>query len=112
VAGEAPWPFSCEVVVGRFSKLDEQAREEGEELQEELDPDVVQGPGGPVVRVVLPQVARDRHSERDRVSYERGWASERGRRARERDVPVRIELSTWSVLGTQGKQGTQLAVKH
>jgi len=63
VAGEAPWPFSCEAFVGRFSKLDEQAQEEGEELQEAVDPQVV--------RVVLRQVARDPHIERDRASCER-----------------------------------------
>lgn len=61
----ALWPFSYEVVVvGRFSKLGEQAREQEEVHQEEVDPQVV--------RAVLLQVARDRHSERDRVSYTKG----------------------------------------
>ena len=61
--GEAPWPFSCEVFVGRFSKLDERALEEGEELQEAVDHQMV--------RVVLHQVARVRHTERGRASFER-----------------------------------------
>ena len=60
MAEVAPWPFSCEDAVGLFSKLDEQAREEEEELQEEVD--------HRVARVALRQVARDRHSERGRVS--------------------------------------------
>lgn len=64
--GEAPWPFSCEVVAGRFSKRVEQARE-GEALLEELDPQVA--PVAPVALVVLLQVARDLHTEWDRVSY-------------------------------------------
>ena len=58
--GEAPWLFSCEVAVGQFSKLVGQARKEEEELQEALDPQVVQ--------VVLRRVARD-HNEQDRVSF-------------------------------------------
>lgn len=62
-AGEVPWPFSCEVVVGRFSKRDEHALEEGEELQVAVDPQAAQA--------ALRPVARDRHTERDRVSYER-----------------------------------------
>jgi len=62
-AGGAPWPFSCEVVVGRSSKPDEQTQEEGP--QEEPDPRMVQ------VVVVPHQVARDRHTERDRASYGR-----------------------------------------
>lgn len=44
---EVPWPFSYEVVAGRFSKQDEQVLE-GEELLEELDPQVA-----PVAPVVL-----------------------------------------------------------
>jgi len=67
VAGAAPWPFSCEVVVGLFSKLGEQTQGREEELQEVADPRVDR-----VDRVGLRQVARDRHSERDRVSCERG----------------------------------------
>jgi hypothetical protein len=65
VEGGVPWPFSCEFVVGRFSKPDEQAREgEEEELQEELNLQVAPE--------VLHRVARDRHTGRDRASYARG----------------------------------------
>jgi hypothetical protein len=100
-AGEVPWPFSCEVVVGRFSKRDEHALEEGEELQVAVDPQAAQA--------VLRPVARGRHTERDRVSYERD-SIRRWPRGVKGHVPVWIELSAWSVLGTQGEQGTQLAV--
>lgn len=64
MAEVAPWPFSCGDAVGLFSKLDEQAREEEEGLQEEVD--------HRVARVDLRQVARDRHSERGRVSCKLG----------------------------------------
>lgn len=62
--------------------------------------------------MVLRQVARDRHSEQDQVSYERDWTLERRQDGSREYVPVRIKLSTWSVLGTQGKQGTHLAVRQ
>ena len=61
--GEAPWLFSCEVFVGRFSTQDGQVREEGEEHQEAVD--------RRVVRVVLRQVARDHHTVRGRASFKR-----------------------------------------
>ena len=63
-----------------------------------------------MVQVVLRQVARGRHSGRDRVSYERDWTLEPRQEGPREYVPVRVELSTWSVLGAQGKQGTHLAV--
>ena len=62
-AGEAPWPFSCEAFVGRFSKLDVQVLEEEGELQEALD--------RRADRVDLHQVARVRHTERGRASFEK-----------------------------------------
>lgn len=101
--GEVPWPFSCEFVVGRSSKLDEQAREgEEEELLGELDPQVAW--------VVLHRVARDHHTERDRVSYKRGDLRMRSERLG-RGVPGGVKFSSGSVLGTQSKQGTQLTVE-
>ena len=39
----APWPFSCGNAVGLFSKLDEKARVEEEEIQEEIQEEVVVG---------------------------------------------------------------------
>jgi len=80
-----PWPFSCEAVVGQFSKLDEQAREEGEEeLREAL--------GHQAVQVVHHLVARDRHTEQGRASFERdgirAWSKglERGRTSQDQTL--------------------------
>ena len=87
-------PFSCEAFVGRFSRLDERALEEEGELQEALD--------HRVVRVVLHQVARVRHTERGRAAL-RGMASENGQGGSREDLPVRIKLPTRSVFRTQGK---------
>ena len=55
-------------------------------------------------------MARDRHSEQDRVSYEKDRTLEHRQEGTREYIPVGIELSTWSVLGTQGKQGTNLAM--
>jgi hypothetical protein len=104
-AEEVPWLFSCELVVERSSNLVERARDAEELL--ELDPPVVLVV--PVVPVVLRRVARDRH-EKDQVSYEGVTLSIR-LECPEWNIPVRIKLSVWSILGAQGKQGTQLAAK-
>ena len=104
--GEAPWPFSCEFVVGRFSKLDGRARQgEGEALQEVPDPQVA-----PVAPAALHQEARGRHSEQDRVSYGRSDIRARLKKLG-RGIPAGVKLAIRSVLGAQGKQGAQLAVK-
>ena len=62
-----------------------------------------------MVRVVLRQVARDRRTGWGRVSFGREDIRTRPKGINE-DIPVRIKLSAWSILGAQGKQGTQLAV--
>ena len=95
VVGEAPWPFSCEVAVGQFSKLDEQVREgEEQEFLEELDLQVV--------RQDRPQVARDPRTVPDRASCRTSDIKTRPNKLW-RGVPGGVELSIRSVLGAQGK---------
>ena len=64
--------------------------------------------GPQVVWAVLRQVARDRHTERDRVAYEMNSVRTQLEGPKEY-IPIGVELSAWPVLGTQGEQGTQLA---